>query len=194
MGRRWVEPDQAVFSSLVFTPTWPVSAWQRFPLVAGLAVRDAIAAVCGIPVALRWPNDLVVGRGKVGGILVESGDGRVTVGCGINLAWRAPVEGAAALCDDGAVVPSPRRLATTWADGFWERISRDPDAWGIEEYQQACATIGRAVAYASGTGTAIGISPTGALLVRTAAGVVEVHSGEVRLHDVATLPADRRDT
>lgn len=183
-----------MFSSLACVPAWPIRAWSRLPLVAGLAVREAISVTCEITVGLRWPNDLVVDRGKVGGILVESGDDRVVVGCGINLVWDAPVAGAAALCTDEATAPSPRRLAAAWVDAFLERVECGPDAWGVDEYRRACVTIGAPVEYAAGAGTAVGISPDGALLVETSGGVVEVQSGEVRLHHLATLPMDRRVT
>jgi BirA family biotin operon repressor/biotin-[acetyl-CoA-carboxylase] ligase len=63
------------------------------PLAAGLAAADAIESVTGIVVDLRWPNDLLIGKRKAGGILVESkteGD-RVAfavVGIGINVHHR----------------------------------------------------------------------------------------------------------
>lgn len=194
LGRRWVEPDRAMFSSFAFTPVWPVSAWSRLPLVAGLAVREAIATTCEILTDLRWPNDLVVDEGKVGGILVESAGDRVVVGCGVNLVWATPAEGGAALYPDASAAPSSRRLATAWVEAFMDHTVRDPGAWGVDEYRSACTTIGRPVAYASGSGTAVGISPGGALLVDTSDGVVEVQSGEVRLHGASSLPAKRRGT
>jgi len=194
LGRGWAEPDRAVFSSLAFTPVWPVSAWSLLPLVAGLAVRQAISTTCGISTGLRWPNDLVAPEGKVGGILVESAGERVVVGCGINLVWANPVEGGAALYSGESAVPSSRRLATAWVEAFISRTSRDRGTWGLDEYRSACTTIGRPVSYASGRGTAIGISTNGALLVDTSDGVVEVQSGEVRLHDVASLRTRRKGT
>ena len=96
LGRIWVEPDRALFSSFAFIPTWPAPAWSRIPLVAGLAVREAIDERCGITVGLRWPNDLVVEEGKIGAS-AESGDGLVVVGCGIDIVWDDPMIGAAAL-------------------------------------------------------------------------------------------------
>ena len=42
------------------------------PLAAGLAAAEAIRAVSGLTVDLRWPNDLLIGPRKTGGILVES--------------------------------------------------------------------------------------------------------------------------
>lgn len=194
MGRAWVEPDQALFSSLAFNPTWPIRAWGRIPLVAGLAVRDAIDAQCAITVELRWPNDLVVEDGKIGGLLSEAADGVVVVGCGINMVWGAPMTGAAALFDPESTTVEARDLAFAWVERFLERMSRSPDAWGVDEYRRACITVGHHVSYPSGTGTAIGISNEGALLVETSDGVVAIDSGEVRLHDPTTLRGDRRGT
>ena len=97
LGRTWVEPDRALFSSLAFNPSWPTPTWGPIPLVAGLAARDATEEQCGVTIGLRWPNDLVTEKGKIGGLLVESRNGIVVVGCGINLAWNNPLTGAAAL-------------------------------------------------------------------------------------------------
>jgi BirA family biotin operon repressor/biotin-[acetyl-CoA-carboxylase] ligase len=59
------------------------------PLAAGLAAADAIQMVAGVAVDLRWPNDLLIGERKVGGILAESapsGNGTfAVVGVGINV-------------------------------------------------------------------------------------------------------------
>lgn len=191
LGREWVEPDLALFSSFAFKPAWPIDAWGRIPLAAGLAVKDAIAAACGIDVGLRWPNDLVLAAGKVGGILAESSGGTVVVGCGINLVWHEPLQGAVALHLDEASAGRPLDLAAAWVDRFLGRLAGPPDDWGIGEYRDACVTIGRPVAYAAGTGIAVSVSCDGALIVETGTGRVTVTSGEVRLHDPATLPIDR---
>ena len=192
LGRAWVEPDRALFSSLGFATAWPAHAWSRISLVAGLAVRDAIEERCGITVGLRWPNDLVTEDGKVGGLLVESGNGVVVVGCGVNMMWDNPMDGAAALFAPRVVVVPARDLAVAWVDRFLELMTRPPNAWGVDEYRRACVTLGHRVSYAAGSGTAVGISGDGALLVETDGGIVVVDSGEVRLHDPATLPQDRR--
>jgi BirA family biotin operon repressor/biotin-[acetyl-CoA-carboxylase] ligase len=192
LGRAWVEPDRALFSSLGFVTVWPEHAWSRISLVAGLAVRDAIEERCGITVGLRWPNDLVTEDGKVGGLLVESGNGVVVVGCGINMVWDDPMDGAAALFAPGVMVVPARDLAVAWVDRFLELMTRPPNEWGVDEYRRACVTLGHRVSYAAGSGTAVGISGDGALLVETGGGIVVVDSGEVRFHDPATLPQDRR--
>ena len=63
--------------------------------VAALAVRDvaaeaiAVAQVEGSEIALKWPNDVLLGGGKLSGILLEMVRGHIVVGIGVNLA-RAP--------------------------------------------------------------------------------------------------------
>ncbi len=192
LGREWLEPDRAVFASLVFEPPWPIETWSLIPLAAGLAARSAIGAVAGVAVGLRWPNDLVIGAGKIGGLLAESSDGVVTVGLGLNLLWEKPIEGGAALCE---TVPAPgteREIAAGWADRLLVSMALPTHDWGIDEYRAACVTIGRSVSYASGSGTALDVSDEGSLMVETTGGVIAVHSGEVRLHDRATLSTDPR--
>ena len=192
LGRQWVEPDRAMFASLAFDPVWPIEAWSLIPLAAGMAARSAIGVLSGVTVGLRWPNDVVVGEGKIGGLLAESSSGVVVVGCGINITWKAPIAGGAALYE---VDPGPelaRDLAAMWADRFLDLMALQPDGWGIDEYRDACVTIGRSVSYAAGSGTAVGVSSDGSLMVETGDGVIAVHSGEVRLHDGATLPTDPR--
>jgi BirA family biotin operon repressor/biotin-[acetyl-CoA-carboxylase] ligase len=90
-GRSWVSPFGA---NLYLSLAWSFAAWPRqlttLPLVAGIAAARALRD-CGVQVQLKWPNDLVAGGRKLGGILVEhrgeSGAGcRVVVGVGINVA------------------------------------------------------------------------------------------------------------
>ena len=64
---------------------------QTLALVTGLAVHRTVTALPDAPSALqlKWPNDLLVGTAKLGGILLERHEARVIVGVGVNLA-RAP--------------------------------------------------------------------------------------------------------
>ncbi len=180
-GRHWVEPDQALFSSYSFRPGWPPSTFPRLPLCAGVAIRRAIADGAGVTVDLKWPNDLLVASLKVGGILVEASGDRVTVGCGINLFWETPVEGAGALLDgkvDDAFVTS---LGTRWVDGFVAVVDEGPNEWPRDAYLAACSTIGSEVAWDGGTGTAVDVDASGALVVRAADATTTVIAGDVHL-------------
>jgi len=192
LGRDWIEPDRAVFTSLAFEPAWPTGAWRLIPLAAGLAARSAVERLTGISVTLRWPNDLLIGERKIGGLLAESADGVAVVGCGINLLWDNPIAGAGALYETDPGPAIAREFAVAWADRLLGHMECRPDDWGIDEYRDACATIGRPVSYPGGSGIAVAVSDDGSLSVETANGTIAVHSGEVRLHGRATLPTDPR--
>src|SRR5579862_209454 len=93
LGRTWVaEKGEALLCSIVFRPTLPVADLHLVPTAVALAALDAIEQVTGRRMALKWPNDLVAGEHKLGGILSEVVDGSsevnsgaIVVGLGINL-------------------------------------------------------------------------------------------------------------
>jgi len=146
------------------------------PLVAGLAARDA----AGEEVQLKWPNDLVLGGRKVGGLLVEAEGTTVTIGLGLNLWWPDPIDGAGALLRADPGVEAPDWIAEHWADLLLERLSAGPRQWGRDEYSGVCTTLGKEITWHSdGTGTAVAISDDGGLVVTTPGGETVLRSGEV---------------
>lgn len=89
-GERWVSP---VARNLYFSLRYEVPAGNPYPkglsLSVGVVIARAIKAGCGVPVKVKWPNDLYVLDRKLGGILVEisvrpNGNLDVIVGVGIN--------------------------------------------------------------------------------------------------------------
>lgn len=89
LDRRWeAPPGTALLASWVMPPH------ALAPLAAGVAAAHA----CGESVRLKWPNDLLLGGLKLGGILVERVADACIVGTGINLRWAPP--GAATLDQD----------------------------------------------------------------------------------------------
>jgi BirA family biotin operon repressor/biotin-[acetyl-CoA-carboxylase] ligase len=72
LGRAWFSPPGVnVYASALFRPRFrPVEA-ARFSFIASLALADAVKDLGLVP-AIKWPNDVLVGRRKVGGSLVES--------------------------------------------------------------------------------------------------------------------------
>lgn len=84
--RRWVTPPgESIAVSIIFRPSG-----EQLPSLSqmgALAAAQAIEAVTGLSVALKWPNDLMVNGRKVGGVLVESDEGGLAIlGIGINVA------------------------------------------------------------------------------------------------------------
>jgi BirA family biotin operon repressor/biotin-[acetyl-CoA-carboxylase] ligase len=69
----WISAaGDGLYVSVLLRPQFPAARLPFLPLAAGLAAADAICAVSGLAVDLRWPNDLLIGPRKTGGILVEA--------------------------------------------------------------------------------------------------------------------------
>jgi BirA family biotin operon repressor/biotin-[acetyl-CoA-carboxylase] ligase len=180
-GRSWVPPDEAMFASFATMPEWESRDLPIIPLLAALAIRDSLEVHTGIRVDVKWPNDLLVGGAKVGGILVEGSEGGVTIGCGINLVWADPPPFAAAVL---AASPRPGLsldVARTWVDALIAMLRKGAATWPIDAYRGACVTIGERVRWDGGDGTATDVAADGALVVVDSVGHHRVVSGDVHL-------------
>jgi len=131
-GRTWTsEAGSSLLVSVVLRPSLPL-----ITLLAGLAAAEACEAVAGVPAALKWPNDVMVPEGKLGGILTELVGEAAVVGLGLNVGWRSPLPpGAAAL---GPEVDRGR-LLVAWLTGL------DQPGDVLSRYRRRCTTIGRRV-------------------------------------------------
>lgn len=143
-------------------------------LLAGLA---AVAVTDGT--TLKWPNDVMSGSDKVGGILVERGGEHTIVGLGLNLWWPEPPRGIGALHDRD---PGPDRYAEIGALWGAETMSLiESPGWPVDSYREICVTIGKEISWdPDGSGRAIGVDETGGLIVETQEGTRVIYSGEVR--------------
>ncbi|QIK95729.1 biotin--[acetyl-CoA-carboxylase] ligase [Sphingomonas sp. HDW15A] len=93
-GRDWHSLDGNFFGSTIVCLRRDDPEAPTLSLVAGLALIDAIhAAAPAAPVSLKWPNDVMRGKGKLGGILLERAGDRVVAGFGVNLAVEPGIEG-----------------------------------------------------------------------------------------------------
>ena len=88
-GRTWSEPprSQIALSVGVGAGDVPADAWGWLPLATGVAVVDALSEVTGIVAGLKWPNDVLVGSGKLAGILAEvaAPEPVIVMGLGLNV-------------------------------------------------------------------------------------------------------------
>jgi BirA family biotin operon repressor/biotin-[acetyl-CoA-carboxylase] ligase len=85
---------EGLYVSALLRPKLSPAQLPLIPLVAGLVVAEAIRVVTGLVIDLRWPNDLLIGPRKAGGILVESktdaaGLAFAVVGIGVNVHQRS---------------------------------------------------------------------------------------------------------
>jgi BirA family biotin operon repressor/biotin-[acetyl-CoA-carboxylase] ligase len=99
-SHQWISSaGEGLYVSILLRPQFPPARLPLLPLAAGLAAADAIRTVSSLDVDLRWPNDLLIGPRKAGGILVEAGANskslphrappHVVIGIGINVHQRA---------------------------------------------------------------------------------------------------------
>ncbi len=194
-GHQWSSPPGAgIYASLLLHPRRPAAKLPWLTLAAGLALADAVQAVCGLQSDLRWPNDLLLQGKKFCGILLEcSGEGvdmAAALGFGINVAGSAlPAElsPTATALDQHTAAPCRRdrlciaaveallRRYAAWQQGDDAALRRD---W---ERRSGYARGLRVRVGGSWEGVTEGLDEEGFLRVRTATGELRtVVSGEVR--------------
>jgi BirA family biotin operon repressor/biotin-[acetyl-CoA-carboxylase] ligase len=85
LGRVWeAPPETSILSSVLLRP--PADRRPaELSLVAGLAVAEAVEHALGLAVQIKWPNDVMVNRRKVAGILAEASGEVAVVGIGLNV-------------------------------------------------------------------------------------------------------------
>ena len=206
-GRIWLAaPGGAVCLSVGGrVPAGPAD-FAGLPPAVGLACAEALERL-GVPgLQLKWPNDLLLGEAKLGGILIElrgEAQGPATVAVGIGLNVRLGARMRAAIAAAGGLPPAaladavPRigrnDVAAALLAAVIETLGRTPGTLGevaLAAWAQRDALRDRAVRLETpgqaATGIARGIDATGALLLETADGALRrVTAGEVTLRPVA---------
>jgi BirA family transcriptional regulator, biotin operon repressor / biotin---[acetyl-CoA-carboxylase] ligase len=199
-GRGWASaPGLGVWLSVVVRPE-RIPAPGLLPILAGIASAAALDPFARPGrVMLKWPNDLYLAGRKLAGILCEgaweaAGPVAMVAGIGVNVLhapddFPAEVRGTATSLRIAAGWSPPRvEVAGAVASAMARALARPPErlSGALQEALRARDALAGDAVEVSGatalTGTALGITPAGALLVRTAAGVLRtVHAGTVRL-------------
>ncbi|MGH3027969.1 MAG: biotin--[acetyl-CoA-carboxylase] ligase, partial [Gaiellaceae bacterium] len=85
LGRSWIAPPgTAVLCSVVLEPPTDRSV-PELSLVGGVAVAETVEAATALAAQIKWPNDVLINRRKVAGVLAEASEGRVVLGIGLNV-------------------------------------------------------------------------------------------------------------
>jgi len=189
-----------LYLSVLLRPPIPAVRLPLLPLVAGLAAAEAIRAVAGLTIDLRWPNDLLIGPRKVGGILAESkisggSADFAVVGIGINVHQREFASGLATPATSLDLEADRRMSRQTLLVTLLKSLEREASALADEaaakeilaHVEQASTWIrGRNVEVhgpQSCTGVTAGLDEHGFLRVATADGLVTVQTGGLRARD-----------
>jgi BirA family biotin operon repressor/biotin-[acetyl-CoA-carboxylase] ligase len=195
--RQWVSPPRAGLTvSVLLRPGraheangWapaPVGMFGWLPLLAGVALLEAVQRVAEVDASLKWPNDLLVGDAKCAGILAEVAGDAVVVGIGLNVSTRAEelpattglpatslrLAGAKTIDRDPLLRALLRGLADWYAG--WREADGDAEMSGLlAAYRRGCSTIGRDVRVLlpggdALAGRAVAVDADGQLVIRTA--------------------------
>lgn len=191
LGRSWVEaPASAVLVSILLRPPPELPAPQ-LSLVGGLAAALAAEDALELAAQVKWPNDVMVDRRKVAGVLAEAREGTVVLGIGLNVNQtrdelpadaRMPVASLRTI--DGRVRDREQVLASLLAHldalyAAWRGRGLDAvyEDLGARDFLR-----GRRVSVDGVSGTAQMIARDGRLELTTDSGPVAVASGEVLFH------------
>lgn len=189
-GRAWQSPSGNFMGTLYLTPRCGPREAGELSFVAALAVHDAVASLLPPPLRpdlrLKWPNDLLHGRAKLAGILLESSGvagaevAWVAIGMGVNLATHPegmeyPATSLAAM-GAGSVTPEDALSALDASFTHWLGVWRGQHGFAAirEAWLKRAEGIGAAVTvrlYSETLeGTFEGLAPDGALQLRLAGG------------------------
>ncbi len=205
-GRAWhSEPGAVLTFSLAWRFNRPLHALTGLPLASGVALAEVLAEL-GVPVQLKWPNDLLKEGRKLGGILIETAKATdaegaacrqqswAVIGIGLNL--KQPAQLLEQIGQPVASLDLPgmdnSALMATLIMGLAQAMAQfDQEGLPafVARWNQYHAHSGLCVRIQDGErvlheGRAIGIAEHGALLLETEQGTVSIMSGDVSLRAV----------
>lgn len=198
-GRSFLSPaGVGIYLSMLLRPGCPPTQLMHLTCAAAVAMCNAVEQAAGFRPGIKWTNDLVFSRRKLGGILTElrlDGQGLVDyaiIGIGINCCQQEadfPEEIRSVAGSLTMVTGTPvdrARLAGAELEALWKMSSgllAEKDAL-MRQYRKDCITLGQEVSLVRGNevrhGLAQDVDADGALVVRFSDGTTEaVNSGEV---------------
>lgn len=193
-GRSWEVPaGTSVLCSMLLRPVMPAGHLTTIPLLAGVAVAEAIEEVVSVHCLLKWPNDVWIGGKKVAGILVTSRStgadvAYLNLGIGVNVNMPAAVlpESATSLVavtemvvDRDTVLAA---LLRRFDEAYGELIRSGP-VRGVAAWHRRAAMVGEEVVVETPTGEVHGrqrgVDRDGALLIDVGGAVRRVVAGDL---------------
>jgi BirA family biotin operon repressor/biotin-[acetyl-CoA-carboxylase] ligase len=191
---------EGLYVSVLLRPQIVAARLPLLPLVAGLAAAEAVRATTGLAVDIRWPNDLLIGPRKTGGILVEANSegtdvAFAVVGIGINVHQQSFAPGLSTAATSLDIEAGRRISRQRLLVALLKSLERE--TLGLAEATAAKkirTRVGSASTWVRGrnvevhgpqacTGVTAGLDEHGFLLVRTDAGLMTVQTGGIRANE-----------
>lgn len=189
-GRAWVSLPGNLALSVLLRPPGPPRQASQWALLAAVALAEALEQFTPGGIVLKWPNDVMLDGGKLGGILLDSavGEGRLdwlVIGFGANLASAPDLPDRVAAQLPGAA-PAPRAVALAVLDRLdhWSRAAL-LDGFGAVRHAWIMrgpapgALLRLRLDGAEISGAFAGLGDDGALLLQTGGRVRALQTGEV---------------
>ena len=189
-GRAWQSIDGNFLGSTLVQLRAEDPPAPALALAAGLALIEAVESTApGADLALKWPNDLMLGGAKLAGILLERSGDRVVAGFGVNLAGAPDIDGrkTASLAPIGAI--SPQAFAPVLAERFAQLLSawrRAEPAQFAQAWLARAHPVGTPLEVHSGPGNRVagtfdGIEADGAMRLRRGDDIEIIRAGDIFL-------------
>lgn len=207
LDRSWFSPGKAnIYGSLLFVHETTIQYLGWIPLMAGVAIAQALEQQTGIRIDLKWPNDLLIGGRKLGGVLCDSfrNPGHqtcVVIGFGINAnlsqsEFPLELQTSATSLRIQCRGPVDRErliikvIASLWKN--WENLRSNGPQSCLIEYNHWCVTIGQTIqiqfpdgsqlqglAHSIGEHGQLRVIPSPSNSNEQSARIRDIHSGEI---------------
>jgi BirA family biotin operon repressor/biotin-[acetyl-CoA-carboxylase] ligase len=188
LGRTWQAPaGTSILVSVLLRPP-PERRVAELSLLGGIAAADAVERALNLTVQIKWPNDVMLNRRKVAGVLAEARDDAVVLGIGINVNQeRDQLPADTAIPPTSLLVADGKRYdrAPILAD-LLQRLELHYDMWrdgGLGAVYESLGPRdflrGRRVAVNGTTGFGVGIDREGRFELEVAGEHRFIESGEV---------------
>ena len=196
LGRKWVSPGGGIYFSLLLRPTLPRMDLPKLTLMTAVALAEALREASGIDVKIKWPNDLLINKKKVAGILTElnAESDRIKfliIGIGVNvntLKKDLPAE-ATSFSVEAKKDFSRVKVAQSILGSLekWYALANRRDFVSIFKcWKDFSGTLGQTIRFDDGqkviSGVAVDLAEDGSLIIKQADGkLVKKMSGDVIL-------------
>lgn len=194
-GHQWhSRPEDGIYVSILVRPQLPADRSLWLSLIAGMAVKTAVAQAAKLEADIRWPNDVLIGGKKCAGILVESAFAgnamrHAVIGIGLNLNHESFPEPLSETATSLRLASGHLQLREHVLLNLLTALEQELAALNsgddvLARFTGASTWVqGKPVSVAEDegyTGVTCGLNPQGFLQVETAHGVRTVRSGGVR--------------
>lgn len=186
LGREWVSKKGGIYMSILLKPQMSPETASVITLVAAMAVRRALGVG-----SIKWPNDIVIGKSKVCGILTEVGEGDSLIcGIGVNVSGTITAEHATALREHGITLRKSTIIARILSEleVLYDVFLKDGFGALMDEYNEHLANANKTVRLIRNgeetVAVARGVNENGGLLCEAEDECFTVTSGEVSIRGI----------